>query len=276
MDSVQAVPIYDTAQRKSAPLEEAREVFRYRNLVFQMVRRDIVARYKRSVLGITWTMLNPLGMMIVLSVVFSQVFRTDHTFPVYILSGLVAWTFFSQTISDAMVNLITGVNLLQRIYMPPTAFALASLGNGLVNLTISLVPLTLVMLVIGLVPKPAFLFFPISMVFLAFFALGMGLLLSTLSVYFRDVVAMFQVVLTAWMYLTPIIYPEEVLDPPFRFWIATLNPMYSLVKLFRIPIYEGRIPMLGEIWPAAALSLFVMVVGWIVFTRKSHEFAYRI
>ncbi len=92
--------VYDSAQLATPALEEARSIFRYRGLVFQFVRRDLVARYKRSVLGVAWTMLNPLATMIILSIVFSQVFKTDRTFPVYIMSGLVVWTFFSQASSD--------------------------------------------------------------------------------------------------------------------------------------------------------------------------------
>lgn len=276
MSGVESLPIYDSAQKPPASIDETVEIFHYRNLVLQMVRRDIVARYKRSVLGVAWTMLNPLGMMIILSMVFSQIFKTDRTFPAYILSGIIAWNFFSITTTEAMVNLIGGVTLLQRIYMPHTVFAVSSIGNGLFNLVVSLVPLIGVMLVIGEPIHWSFLFFPIPVLLIAFFSLGLGLLLSTLAVYFRDVVAMYQIVLTAWMYLTPVMYPENVLPANLRFWITVFNPMYALIRLFRIPIYEGRLPLWGEFWPGALISLGMLIVGWLVFTRKSHEFAYRI
>ena len=268
--------IYDSTRLAPAPFEEARELFRYRNLVFQFIRRDLVARYKRSYLGVAWTMLNPLGTMIVLSVVFSQVFKANRDFPAYILSGILPWIFFSTTTSDAMVNLIGGVNLLQRIYTPPTIFAVSAVGNGIVNLILSLVPLMMVMLVLHVPLHLSILFLPVSILFLACFALGIGLLVSTLAVYFRDVVALYQVVLTAWMYLTPIIYPESLLNPRFQFWISIVNPLYSLVKLFRIPLYEGRLPTGWEILPAGLFAIITLVVGWLIFTLRSREFAYRI
>jgi len=268
--------VYDSAQLATPAIEEARSILRYRALVLQFVRRDLVARYKRSILGVTWTMLNPLATMIILSVVFSQIFKTDHTFPVYIMAGLVAWGFFSQTTSDSMYNLIGGVSLLQRIYMPPTVFAVSAIGNGLINLLISLIPLSLVMLVLGVPIHLSILFLPVSILALAMFSLGVGLLVSTLAVYFRDVTALYQVVLTAWMYLTPIIYPENLLNPRFRFWVSALNPMWPIVHLFRVPLYEGRLPSLAEIWPALAVGLAVLILGWVVFTLRSKEFPYRI
>ena len=114
------------------------------------------------------------------------------------------------------------------------------------------------------------------MLALAMFSLGVGLLVSTLAVYFRDVTALYQVILTAWMYLTPIIYPENLLNPGFRFWASLLNPMWPIVHLFRVPLYEGRWPSWAETWPPLLLGLFFLTLGWMAFTRKSKEFPYRI
>jgi ABC-2 type transport system permease protein len=268
--------VYDSAHLASPAVEEARSILRYRGLVFQFVRRDLVARYKRSVLGVAWTMLNPLGTMIILSLVFSQIYKTNQSFPVYIMAGLVAWTFFSQTTSDSMYNLIGGVGLLQRIFMPPTVFAVSAIGNGLINLLLSMVPLALVMIVLGVPLHISILFLPVSMLALAMFSLGLGLLISTLAVYFRDVTALYQVVLTAWMYLTPIIYPEDFLSPKFSFWASTLNPMWPIVHLFRVPLYDGRWPTWVETWPPLLIGLVFLIIGWVAFTRKSKEFPYRI
>jgi ABC-2 type transport system permease protein len=114
------------------------------------------------------------------------------------------------------------------------------------------------------------------MIVLAFFSLGVGLLISTIAVYFPDVAEMYQIVLAAWMYLTPIIYPEEVLPDAYRFLITTMNPMYHLVKLYRLPIYYGRFPDLHELLPALAITALVLIAGWWIFSEKSDEFAYRI
>jgi ABC-type polysaccharide/polyol phosphate export permease len=130
---------YDSAKRGSVALEELRGLWQYRDLVIQLVRRDIVSRYKRSVLGIAWSMLNPLGMMAVLTIVFSQFFHSTESYPVYILSGLIAWNFFAFATSEAMTQIVWGAALLRRIYMPRTAFVVSTVGAAMVNLVLSLV-----------------------------------------------------------------------------------------------------------------------------------------
>lgn len=270
--------VYDSALRKIPALEELREVFRYQYLILQLTRRDVLTRYKRSVLGIAWTMLNPLGMMIVLTLAFSHIFRfnTEYSYPAYVLSGLIAWNFFSQTTTAAMVNLVWGGGLLHRIYLPRTSFALAAIATGVVNVTLSIVPLVLVMLVTGTPIRWTFIFFPIPLLILAAFALGLGLMISTLAVFYPDVAEMYGIAIIGWMYLTPIIYPANVLPDSYRFWITHLNPMYFMVELFRAPIYYGRLPTLAEFLPALLIAVAFLVIGWFVFTNKSDEFAYRV
>lgn len=273
----QASPaVYDSARRPSPMIEELVEAFRYKDLIKQLVRRDILSRYKRSVLGVAWTMLNPLGMMVVLTLVFSNFFSTARAFPVYLLTGLVAWNFLAQTTTAAMQQLTWGSVLLHRIYLPRTIFALSSVGTGLVNLVLSLVPLAVVMMVVGVQFRLAVLTVPLAIILLALFALGVGLLLSTFAVYFPDVIEMYQVLLLAWLYLTPIIYPELIVPEAYRLWMFRLNPMYYLVKLFRLPLYEGRWPTPDVLAIGTALALGTATLGWIIFSRKADEFAYRI
>src|SRR5690606_4338062 len=140
-----AKPIYDSATHALPALSELREIRRYRFLLFQLIRRDLVARYKRSILGVAWTMLNPLGTMLIMTFVFSNLFKSVESYPVYILSGLIVWNFFSQGTNAAMVGLIWGGSLMQRIYLPRTIFGVSAIGTALVNLLIALIPLTLVM-----------------------------------------------------------------------------------------------------------------------------------
>ena len=268
-------PVYDSAAQKAPALEEFREISRYKYLLVQLTRRDILARYKRSVLGVAWTMLNPLGMMVILSIVFSQLFKTVHSYPAYILSGLIAWNFFAQSTNAAMVGLVWGGTLIQRIYIPRTAFGISAIATGLVNLVLSIIPLLLVMLVTQTPLSVSMLFLPVSILFLACFSLGTGLILSTMAVYFPDVAQMYQIILIAWLYLTPVIYPVEII-PAKYLTLYHLNPMFYLVRLFRLPIYDGRFPTFHEVLPAAIVSIGVLIVGWIFFTAKSDEFAYRI
>jgi homopolymeric O-antigen transport system permease protein len=278
MNNSPSVPVYDSTHRAHPALEELHEVLHFRHLILQLVRRDVLTRYKRSFLGIAWTMLNPLGMMLVWTIAFSQVFNRGGgaDFAAYMLNGLLAWLFFSQTTTASMVNFVWGGGLLHRIYMPRTSFALAACGTGLINLVLSLVPLLGVMLVTGVPLHWSALITPLTMLVLAMFSLGAGLLLATFAVYFPDVSEMYQIVLQAWMFLTPIMYPEEILPAAYRFWITKFNPMYYLVRLYRIPLYYGRLPGVGEWLPSVLLALVVFLIGWLAFTSKSDEYAYRL
>jgi ABC-type polysaccharide/polyol phosphate export permease len=275
MDFTKKTMIYDSAKRVSPALEELRGIFQYRDLIYQLVRRDIVTRYKRSVLGIAWTMLQPLGMMIIMTVVFSNLFQSVEGYPTYILSGLIAWTFFSQTTTATIHHVVWGGALFRRIYLPHTSFAVSAISTGMVNLALSLVPLIVIMLATGRAVHWSTLFVPVAMVLLAAFALGVGLILSALGVYFPDVVEMYQIVLTAWMYLTPIIYPEEILPEGYRSWITNLNPMYHMIRIFRKPLYDGILPAWHEMAIAGVIALATLTIGWLFFSSKADEFAYR-
>lgn len=272
---VRSSEIYDSARRGNSALEELRGVFQYRDLIFQLIRRDIVARYKRSVLGVAWTMLQPLGMMVVMTLVFSRLFHQIQGYPAYVLSGLITWTFFSQTTTAAIHQMVWGGALLNRIYLPRTSFSISAIGTGLVNLAISIIPLVAIVLVLRLPLTVNILFIPVAMLLLASFALGVGLLLSTLAVNFPDVSEMYQIILMAWMYFTPVIYPETMIPPEYQRWMFTLNPMYHLVKLFRAPIYEGRLPDPQSLLMGTVISLVTLVAGWIVFSRAADRFAYK-
>ena len=269
--------IYDSARRGNPAWEEIKEVLKYRHLLVQLVRRDILTRYKRSVLGVAWTMLNPLGIMIILTIVFSQVFaRGIPSYPAFVLSGLMVWNFFSQTTNAATLHLVWGGSLMKRIYIPKTIFALSATGTGLVNLVLSLVPLLLVMVATKVPVRWTIIFLPIPILFLIMFTLGVGMFVSAIAIYFTDVAEMYKIVLTAWMYLSPVIYSPNILPEVYRVWIVRLNPMYHLIMFFRMPLYDGVIPSMHTILLNGAIAGVTFLIGWILFTMRSHEFAYRV
>lgn len=268
--------VYDSERRLAPAIEELVEVYRYRALLGQLVRRDVVTRYKRSILGIAWTMLNPLGLMVVVTLAFSQLFSSTRAFPVFLLTGLIVYNFVSQVTAQAMAELSWGGALLRRIYLPRTTFALSATGSGLVNLCLSLVPLVLLLLVFGVPLRPAVFVLPIAVLFLVLFTVGLSLALSTLNMYFTDVAEMYQIVLLAWLYLTPIFYPEEIVQTAYRWWIFNLNPLYHLVKLFRHALYFGTWPEWATLIAAAAFSGAIFAGGWMFFARKADEVSYRL
>lgn len=274
-DDAPAPPVeYDSARARLGMVGQFLELLRYGDLLRLLVSRSIKTRYKRSVLGVAWTLLNPLVNMVVMSIAFSAIFRsTIPHYPVYVLVGLVVWTFFAQTTAYAMGTLLWGGALLRRIYVPPMIFAVACVANGLINLAFSLVPLLLIILVLGHPVYPTWLYLPVSVLLVATFCLGVSLLVSTWSVFFADMLDMYQLFLQAWFFLTPIIYPREIVPERFA-WVITANPMAHFADLFRMPLYHGRVPDPATVAVCAAWAGAAFLLGGWVFTRKADELAY--
>jgi ABC-2 type transport system permease protein len=267
---------YDSGLRPPAAIEELRELWRYRELLRLLIVNAIKTRYRRSMLGVLWTLLNPLLTMTVLSIAFSSLFKSAlERYPIYILSGLIFWNFFSQSITTSMGGMVWGSSLLKRIYVPRTIFTMSAIGSGLVNLGLGFAPLVLIMAGLGHPFTPALLFLPIAVCLLAAFTLGLALVLTTLAVFFVDVVDIFQVLLAAWFYLTPLMYPAEIL-PAGSGWILDFNPIYHLLILFRDPIYLGQWPAAGHVGAASLAAAAALAVGWGLFTWKADGFAYRL
>lgn len=267
--------IYDSSQRQHPLVEELLILIQYRDLLRQFITSSIKIRYKRSLLGIVWTLLNPLLTMLVLTLVFSNVFRiTIEHYPVYALSGLIVWNFFANTTSISMQGLISSGGLLNRIYVPKSIFTVSAIGSELINLSLSLIPLFGITLATGVHIEPAVLVMPLAVILLVIFALGVGLILATAAVYFADIIPFYSVILTLWMYSTPIIYPPEII-PERIAWIFKFNPMYYFVTLFRTPLYEGIVPPLSEWLVGALFAISAFVIGGLIFTAKSKEYAYR-
>ncbi len=262
----------NAAGRRPSVLEELRDVLAFDHLLANLVRRDLTVRYKRSVLGFFWTMLNPLLLMIILSVVFSTVFRfaIEH-FEVYFLSGYLGWTFFAQTTTGAMSSLAWNGALMKRVRVPKIIFALSTVLSGLANLGLSCLPLFAIMVVVGAPLTPALLFLPVSFLILAVFVLGVSVGISAAAVYFDDIAQMYGVALMGLMYLTPIFYPIEII-PQKYLWLVRLNPLVYLVELARAPIYEGRLPSSHDLAISTACAVVALVLGVAVFRRLAPRF----
>jgi len=268
------VPVLvNRAEQKLRVVKDIRELLEYSHLLAHMVRRDLTVRYKRSVVGFFWTMLNPLILMIILTVVFSTIFRFEgiQHYETYFLSEYLVWGFFSQTTVTTMINLSLWGNLVKRVRLPKSIFAVATTLSGLVNLVLACVPLLLIMLVVGAPIGPAMLFLPISFLIIGVFTLGLSLGLSALAVYFDDVSQMYQVSTIGLMYLTPIIYPISII-PAHYLWVIRLNPLTHLFKLARYPIYYSTLPSLQLVGACTLVALVTLAIGWLLFHRLARGF----
>jgi ABC-2 type transport system permease protein len=251
-----------------------RELLAYRDLVRYLVARDLKVRYRRSTLGFLWTMLQPLLTMIVLSVVFSTAFRFKiANYAVYALAGILFWNFFQQSIVTSMNSLRANAHILQKLPVPKAVFPVATVLSGIVNLVLALGPLLLILLLTGHPLRPSLLFLPVSILVAGVFALGAGLLLAPLAVFFSDIVELMGVVLTLVMYLTPIFYPMSIVPDHLR-WVVRFNPVRSILEVFRDPIYFGKIPPIGHLALSLTVAIVALAIGSAVFRRSSDRIAF--
>ncbi|MFW6012119.1 MAG: ABC transporter permease [Gemmatimonadota bacterium] len=245
------------------------ELLRYRDLVQALVVRDLKVRYRRSAIGFLWTMLQPLMTMLVLTLVFSAIFRFEiANYPVYALAGIMFWNFFSQSIITAMNSLKSNAHLLTKIPVPKAVFPLSTVIAGVINLLFALVPLFGILLFTGHPIRPALLFLPAAIVLAALFTLGAGLLLSPMAVFFYDTIEMVTVVMTLLMYMTPIFYPMDIV-PEKYLWVVRFNPVRSVLEVFRDPIYFGKVPPLSHLSVAVAVTAVALLIGFVAFRRSS-------
>jgi ABC-type polysaccharide/polyol phosphate export permease len=269
-----AVPVYDSARRRPRWIEEAGHLWRYRSLVHELVVRDIKVRYKRSILGMLWTMLAPLLNMIALTLVFSAMLKTTiSNYPVYFMAGQIFWAFFAQTTGTAASQTQASNDLARRMFVPRSVFVAAAVGGGLVNLLLSLLPLLLIILVTGFPLHATWAFLPVSIVILALFTAGVAFLLFTLTSRFTDVREMYGVIVQTWFFLTPIVYEPSIVPFRYRVWLS-LNPMYHLIQVFRKPIYEGVLPSPELLVVSVVFSVAVLVTGWVYFCHRTDKMAY--
>ncbi len=253
-----------------------REIFQYRDLIVALVARELKVRYRRSALGFTWTMLQPLLMMLVLQVVFSTLFRFSlANYPVYAMAGILFWNFFSQSIVSSMNSLRSNAQLLKKLPVPKEVYPISTVLSGVLNLIFALVPLLLLLVITRQPLTPALLFLPVSIFLAALFTLGAGLLLSPLAVFFTDIVEMITVILSVVMYLTPIFYPKDIVPERWR-WVVRFNPVRSILEVFRDPIYLGKIPPLSHLSVSVAISVVAFALGAVAFRRSSDRIPFYI
>lgn len=252
------------------------ELWKFRELLKSLVVNELRLRYRRSVLGFLWSMLNPLLMMAVLTFVFSTVMRFDREdYWALLFAGLLPWIFFSQSIALSLMSIVGKGSLLKKVYIPKAIIPLAAVLSCLVNFLLSFGPLLLIMVVMGRELNESLLFLPVATLFLAAFAAGFSFLFSCLNVFFRDFTHMTDVLLQAWFYASPVIYTVDMVPAGYR-EAFTWNPVYYLLECFRRPILDGAFPS-GEVIGLAALSAGVaLVVGFLVFVRFEKHFILRI
>jgi len=245
---------------------------KYRFLIRQLVARDFKTKYKRSVLGMFWSFLNPLLTMSVQYFVFSTLFRSDiPNYPAYLLIGIVTFNFFSESCSMALSSVVGNAGLITKVYMPKYIYPLTRVISSVINLGISLIPLLLVSFLTGIQFHRSALLSFYFLICVIIFSLGLGLLLSSAMVFFRDTQFLWGVLSMIWMYATPIFYPESILPDNFKI-ILRINPMYHFLKNIRICILDGISPEPVVYIQCLLIALIALTIGLLIFYKSQDRF----
>ena len=247
-------------------------VERYEFLIRQLVSRDFKTKYKRSVLGVFWSFLNPLLTMLVQYFVFSNLFQSDIPYyPAYLLIGIVSFNFFNEACNMCLTSVLGNASLIKKVYMPKYIYPLTRLMSSVINFAIALIPLVIVSLLTGVRFKKAAVLALFFWFCLIVFSLGLGMLLSAAMVFFRDTQFLWGVFSMIWMYATPIFYPESILPEQFR-GILQINPIYHFLKNSRLCILEGLSPEPIAYLQCLGMALVMLVVGAVVFRKSQDKF----
>lgn len=241
--------------------------WKYKELLKELVLRDLKVKYRRSVLGYIWSILNPLLMMLVIALFFSYMFRFQiENYPVYLICGQVIYNFFSDATRQSMHSILHGGALIKKVKLPKYIFPMARSISSFINMLFSLVAVVLVMIITRAPLSLTILLFPLPLIYLFFISMGVGMILSVLVVYFRDIEHLYGIFLLALMYASPIFYPISAL-PPTAAFIIKFNPLYHIMIMFRDVMYFGTLPSLRDNVVCLAFTLLSMGLGLIFFKK---------
>jgi lipopolysaccharide transport system permease protein len=258
------------------------DLYHYRELIKNLVIRDLKVRYKNSVLGVLWSLLNPLLMTVVFTVVFTLMVPSDiEKFPVFFMCGFLPWSFFSASVMGGTGSIVNNSGLIKKVYFPREILPLADVLSNLVNFLLALLVLFAMIVIFQVRLTPAVLMLPLIILVQVMFVTGMALFLSTANVFYRDTQHILEVVMQAWFFVTPIFYPITILPKSHQIlgytvdvqlWARRLNPMASLIASYRDVLYRG-VPTGLDFFLRTAVQCFaILVIGYLVFCRFSPVF----
>lgn len=254
---------------------------RYKFLMLQLISRDFKVKYKRSILGVLWSLLYPVLMMAVMAIVFTNMFKfkvPGVNYLVYLMSGLVIFNYFNEATNSAMASVVTNFTLINKVYIPKYIFPLSKCLFVGINFLLTLIPLFIITWFTGSGDTECYiniyyLLLPYIFICLFFFTLGIGLILSTVSVFLRDMFYIYGIIITIWNYLTPIFYSLELLPENLRI-IFRFNPLFLLIDSTREILLFGRFPGWLELTSIGLIGLVTMLIGVIIFRKNQDKFIY--
>lgn len=247
---------------------------KYKDLMGQLVLRDLKLKYRRSILGYLWSILNPLFIMTIMAIVFSQMFTRENipNYPVYLMSGQVLFNYMNQSTHQALGSIVGNASLLKKTYLPKYVFTVSKITSGLIDCIFSIGALFIVMIFTRADFSWYLLLFPFVIIQLYVFNVGLGMFLGAYNVFFRDIQYIYNAVTTAWMYLTPMFYPVEYLPDTVRWLVVHCNPMYAYVTQLRCLTLYSCMPDPHMVLYGCIDAVLMLVIGVWVFARKQNRF----
>lgn len=250
------------------------ELWRYRELVFMMMTRDIKVRYKQTVLGVAWAVIQPLVSMLIFTVIFGRLAKIPSDglpYPVFVFSGLIAWTFFSSAVTAGGNSMVGASTMISKVYFPRLVIPIASIGVSVVDFIISFALLLLMMAFYSIAPSWQIVFLPLFIAGLLFAALGMSTWLAAITVVYRDFRFVIPFMVQIWMYVTPVIYPLSFVPEKWR-WVIYFNPIVGWVGGIRSALLNQPIDWFGVV-TSLILTALIFVLGLRYFKRAERRFA---
>lgn len=253
-------------------MKPIREIYKYRELLGELVKRDIKIKYRRSILGIVWSVLNPLLFMAVITIVFSTIFKSDiENFPIYFLCGQVIFAFFSESTSMAQASILSNGALIKKVYIPKYIFPISKVCSGVVNAGFSLIAIVIMMVFLKYLPPVTGLLFFVPLFYAFLYAIGVSMLISGLAVFFRDTIHLYSVFLTVLSYFSALFYPAEIIPQQYQVFLQ-FNPVYLFIEYFRELMLYGRIPGITLNILCIAHCVLVLTLGYYTFKRSENKF----
>lgn len=254
-------------------LNRLKEIYKYREMIISLVRKDLRTRYKGSVLGFLWTFINPLLQLIVYSIVFSFVMRVKmENYYMYMFVGLLPWIFFCNALQLGSISIVSNRDLIKKIYFPRLVLPIATLGSSFMNFLFSLIVLFIALLVSGIGISIYFIYVPVLCLILLLFASSFTFILAACNVYLRDLEHIIAIVTMSWFYAVPILYPIEMVPNEFQ-ELYRLDPIVPIILSFQDAIYYKRLPNIESLINIGILSIILLVISYFVFEKLQKNFA---
>jgi lipopolysaccharide transport system permease protein len=250
------------------------ELWKYRELLYFLTLRDIKVRYKQTVMGLAWVIIQPLTTMLIFTLVFNHFVRLDAgplPYPLFALSGLLLWLFFANAVTNSTNSLVSNSNLITKVYFPRLFIPAASVGAGLVDLAVAFLLLIALTFYYGVTPTSNLLLLPLFILMMTLLALGVGLLSAALTVKYRDLRHALPFIIQLWMFASPVIYPTNIVPEKWK-WLLTINPVAGIIEGFRASLSGGLFDW-THISISAAITIVLLLSSVYIFRRFEDTFA---